>query len=193
MGHTKRARAKPAIPGAGEDIPRHAMRGTWIDPDDIKPDAKKAPRLITGWRSGDPLRRMLVHHASGITAQHISAADKLREAADIAVLGYSAERPLIYVSHLFLPRAGMGHADLARTKAWRVVARAVKLFAVAELEILQAVVLRNISLRAWCAARDPPRSQLVEKRRLLRVLDSLVDHFDAEVQDDLARGRRLPP
>lgn len=149
--------------------------------------------MITGWRSGDPLRRMLVHPRSGITAAHIAAADMLREQVDLATMGYSSARPLIFIASVPLPRFGLSPAALAMVRACRVVARVVKLFSRSELHLLQAVVLANVTLHAWTAHFDPPASPAVEKRKLLGILDKLVAHFDAEVQDDLARGRRLPP
>ena len=169
------------------------MRGSWRDPDDTRPDAKRTPRSITGWRAFCPLRRMLLHPNSGVTAAHIMAADHLREQADLATLGYSGPRPMIFVAQSHLPRTGMGPAALAMTRAQRVVRRVVQLFTPGELLLLQTVVLGNVSVREWTKHQDPPSSQPVEKRRLLVILDQLAEHFDAEIEDDLARGRRLAP
>lgn len=169
------------------------MRASWTDPDDVRPDAKRAPRAITGWRSFDPLRRMLVHANSGISHAHIMAADRLREQVDLATLGYSANRPLIYIAHYHLPRAGMGPAALAQVRAMRAVLRVIKLYTHTELLVLEAIVLRNQSIRAWIATLPIKVDPATVKRCLLYVLDELADHFEAEVAEDLARGRRLTP
>ena len=167
------------------------MRAVWRDPDDVVPGARRAPREIAGWRRFDPLRRMLVHPASGITAQHVMAADMLRELVDLATMGYSADRPLIFVEQTTEPRFGLGPAALAQLRAARAVKRVIKLFPPPQLEMIQTVVLRNVTVRAWAMAVGG--NQAVEKGRLLNVLDILVQHFTAEIDDDLARGRRLQP
>jgi hypothetical protein len=77
--------------------------------------------------------------------------------------------------------------------AVRSVRRAIKLFDTIELLLLEAMVLRNVTLRQWVQSRHPPSSAGPEKRRLLSILDRLAEHYDAEIQDDLARGRRLLP
>jgi hypothetical protein len=136
---------------------------------------------------------MLAHPSSGITAAHIMAADKLRELVDLATLGYSNDRPLIYVQQTPLPRFGLGARAVEELDAARAVRRVIVLFPPLQLALIQAVILRNVSVRAWTSALPPPASQAVEKGKLLAILEILVQHFDAEVQDDLARGRRLPP
>ncbi len=188
----RNAPARPALRLVEEPPSRHAMPSTWRDPDDVTPGARRTPRTITGWRHFDPLRRMLLHPNSGLTAQHVQAADVLRECVDIATLGYSGTRPMIFVAQSHLPRTGMGPAALAMTRAQRVVRRVVKLFTPGELLLLQTVVLGNVSVREWTRHQDPPSSQLVEKRRLLLILDKLAEHFASDIEDDVARGRRLP-
>ena len=169
------------------------MVGRWRDPDDVTPGARRTPREITGWRSFDPLRRMAGHPHSGITAEHIMAADHFREQVDLATLGYSGVRPMIFVAQAHLPRAGMGPAALAQTRAQRVMRRVMRLFSPPQLLMIEQVVLRNMTLRAWTHRHDPPANPVTEKRKLLVILDRLVEHFAAEVEDELARGRRLPP
>jgi hypothetical protein len=169
------------------------MRATWRDPDDLTPGARRAPREINAWRSYCPLRKMSGHPNAGITAAHIMAADKLREAVDVASMGYSADRPLIYVQQMAGHRYGLGRAEQARMSACRVVLRAVRLFHPPQLVMIDAVLLRNMTLRQWCESRVPRGYPKTEKLKLLVILDRLVQHFDSDVADDLARGRRLPP
>ena len=168
------------------------MRASWRDPDDLTPGARRTPKEITGFRTFCPLRRMSGHPNSGITAQHIMAADLLRERVDLASKGFTADRPLIYVAQQPLPRFGMSRAAVAQMRAYRSVRRAIALFTNDQLFIVEAVLLRNMTLRAMCQGFDPPASQPAAKRHLLVILDALVDHFEQDVQDDLARGRRLP-
>jgi len=169
------------------------MPAAWVDPDDIKPDAKHKPAAIAGWRSYDPLRKMAGHPNSGVGQGHILAADKLREQVDLATLGFSALRPLIYVSQFALPRWGLGPAAIAQMRAVRSVRRVVALFSPPQLLLLDAVILRNRTLRAYCLSSDPPASALLTKRVLLLILDRLAEHYDAEIQDEIARGKRLTP
>ena len=169
------------------------MRSEWRDPDDVTPGARRTPRMVAGWRSYDPLRRMLVHPSSGITADHIMAADIVREAVDLAALGYSGDRPLIYVAQSAAPRWGMTKADVARLAADRVVRRVLRIFPASQLMMLEAIVLRNMTLRDWVKTRPPLTNPAVEKGRLLSILDQLVQHFISEIEDDVVSGRRLPP
>ena len=133
------------------------------------------------------------HPHSGITAGHIAAADMLREQVDLATLGYSTVRPLIYVAQFSQPRWGLSRAEAEQMAAVRSVRRAIKLFDTIELLLLEAMVLRNVTLRQWVHSRHPPSSAGAEKRRLMSILDRLAEHYDSEIQDDLARGRRLLP
>ena len=176
-------------PGA----PAALMAGEWRDPSDTTPDARRVPRSVSGWRTYCPLRKMSGHPASGIAAGHIAAADMLREQVDLAMLGYSTVRPLIYVAQFSQPRWGLSRAEVEQMAALRSVRRAIKLFSLAELLMLESIVLRNMTLRQWVQACVPPSSSAIEKRRLLSILDRLAEHYDSEIQDDLARGRRLLP
>jgi hypothetical protein len=173
--------------------PAAIMSATWRDPTDLTPDARRAPRVITGWRGFCPLRRMSAHPNSGITAGHIHAADRLREAIDLAALGYSGTRPLIHVATAAQPRWGLGPAAVAQMRAVRSIRRVAGLCSPGQRVMLDAVVLRNQTLRQWLIGCDPPSTFRREKARLLAVLDLLAEHFDAEVQNDLSLGKRLPP
>jgi hypothetical protein len=169
------------------------MPSEWRDPDDVTPGARRTPRAIAGWRTYDPLRKMMGHAASGISTAHVLAADLLREQVDLALLGFSAARPLIYVAQTPLPRWGLGPAALAQMRAVRSLRRVVGLFSPPQLLMLEVIVLRNITLRQWVLTRDPPSPAREEKRRLLIVLDRLAAHYEGEIESDLASGRRLPP
>lgn len=169
------------------------MRGAWRDPDDVTPNAQRAPKTVAGWRTFDPLRRMAGHPNSGITVEHIMAADMLRERVDLATLGYSAVRPLIYVVQYPLPRWGLGPAAMAQVQAARAVRRVMRAFNDAQLRMLEVIVLGNVTLRAWTLRRNPPSTLGAEKRKLLVVLDRLAEHFASEVREDVAKGRRLVP
>jgi hypothetical protein len=122
---------------------------------------------------------------------HVRAADKLREAVDLATMGFSGQRPLIYVQQVPQPRFGLGPAALAQMRAVRSVRRVVRLFAPPQIDMLDWIVLRNLTLRQWTHRITPKLNAAAERRRLLVILDRLAEHFDAEVQDDIARGRRL--
>jgi hypothetical protein len=170
------------------------MRATWRDPDDITPGARRTPREIHGWRSYDPLRRMLAFATSGVTHAHIAAADKLREQVDLATMGYSAARPLIYVEQQPQPRHGGGAAAVSQVRAARAVRRVIALFSRQQLRMIEAIVLGNMTLRAWTRSLPgQPASQPVEKGKLLAILDVLAQHFASEIRDEIARGKRLPP
>lgn len=185
-------RRRPAAPQPdSEPIPLHAMRAVWRDPDDITPGARRTPREITGFRTFCPLRRMAGDPASGIQAWHIMAADKLRELVDMATLGFSTDRPLIYVQQTTLPRWGLNPAAVAQIKATRSVLRVITLFSRYELRLVEAIVLRNMTVRAWSI--DSGARQGTVKATLLDILDRLAQHFESEIDDELARGRRLTP
>ena len=167
------------------------MLSTWRDPDDITPGARRTPREITGFRSYDPLRKLMMHPNSNVSVAHVMAADKLREAVDIAALGYSGERPLIYVAHQPQPRWGMSKPDIARTAADRIVRRVLRIFPATQIHMIEVVILRNVTVAVW--ARAHKTNQQIEMGRLLSILDRLVQYFESEIDDDLATGRRLPP
>ena len=168
------------------------MRSEWRDPDDITPTARRTARVIQGWRSFCPLRRMAGHPASGITAEHIMGADKLRELVDVAAIGYSGDRPLVYVQTYPQPRMGLSASLVRQVQAARAVQRAVRPYTEAQLAMIEAIILRNTTLRAWTMTRTGAHPN-VEKGRLLAILDLLAQHFEWETADEVARGRRLAP
>jgi hypothetical protein len=82
---------------------------------------------------------------------------------------------------------------MAQMRAVRSVRRVVLLFSAPQLVMIEAIILRNTTLRQWAMTRDPASPVKLEKQRLLIVLERLAQHYDGEVADDLAKGRRLPP
>jgi hypothetical protein len=176
------------------------MRTEWVDPDDIKPTAAKTARKITGYRAYCPLRRMMALPGSDITAAHIMAADKLREAWDIGRLGMTPGREpaALFVALVPQPRTGPGAGDLKQAKAAREVHRAMLLFGLPAQALIVCVILQNQSLRAWCQGFEGVSGGLTlnpktEKQKLMVILDRLAEHFDAEIDNEVARGRRLVP
>jgi hypothetical protein len=172
--------------------PRGMMASEWRDPEDIMPSARRSPRMIKGWRTFCPLRRMSGHPSSCITAQHILAADKLRELVDVATIGYSGERPLIYVQTQALPRTGITASQIAAIQAARAVQRVGRLFTPMQCLMIEAVILQNMTVRAWTKTRTGAHPN-VEKGRLLAILDVLCQHFETEIQQELATGARDMP
>ena len=169
------------------------MPSEWNDPADTTPDARRTPRTVQGWRSYDPLRRMLGHPRSGIEPMHILAADMLREQVDLALLGYAVTRPLIYVQQFSQPRWGLGPDAVKQMRAVRSLRRVVLLFQPPQLLMIEVIILRNTTLTQWAKTRVPAATVKLEKQRLMVVLDRLATHYDGEIMDDLAKGRRLPP
>ena len=184
----------PAVrrrPGLGR-----VMRAEWNDPDDIRPDARRTPRSVSGFRAYCPLRRMAAIRGSAVTSAHIMAADKLREQADLARLGYSAVREMIFVQMAAGPRSGPSPGQRAQAAAARDLARALARFTAAQCEMLAAIILANQSIKAWTEqlGRRPGARRVdpsVETGRLLAILDILAAHYEADVADELHRGRRL--
>jgi hypothetical protein len=161
-----------------------AMRGSWVDPDDIRPTAVRSARTITGYRAMCPLRQML-HRcgaSSSITDDHVIAADRLRGLADAAAIGYSRRRELMPVqSIVFRPSTGPGTAAVRSARAWPALRAALKLFDPGQRRLLTHVVLMNRSVTSWCAVlRDQGLTITVAyaMHRLVVILDALVDHFD---------------
>jgi hypothetical protein len=79
------------LPPEAQRANRRVMPGTWRDPDDVSPSAARTARMVKGWLSYCPLRRMQQRFGvvSGITAEHIAAADHLRRLYDAATLGFT--------------------------------------------------------------------------------------------------------
>jgi hypothetical protein len=176
--------------------PTAVMRLRWRDPDDNSPLARSA-REIDGHRAYCPLRYMQLRHGdrSDITERHIYAADRLRRAYDLAVIGASGPRDMVPVlSIVYGPCSGFSVAATAQPKALREVQRAMALFNGEERALLTKVVLFNYSVLAWCLIRRQhglPGNREAETARLVRCLGRLEQHYAAEIDEDLAKGRLL--
>jgi hypothetical protein len=166
------------------------MRGAWRDPDDVRPNAQHRPREISGYRTYCPLRRMARAHGSQVTERHIAAADLLRAAVDLAVIGASGVLDLAGLGAVFGPVNGPTRAALRQAAAMAEAQRALTRLAPSQRELLTAVVLFNCSLQTWCA-RPPGHNAQVEMGRLLGVLDVLADHYAGEIDRQLAAGHGL--
>jgi hypothetical protein len=158
------------------------------------PAARNPDAPAARWRSYCPLRRLLRQAGSSVTVEHVLAADHLRLLVDLATLGTGAPRgdgePHGMMSG---PVLGPSVGAVAQAHAAADVDRALGRFAAGQRELLVAVVLRSMSVQAWCdllGARQsghPPNAR-VEMGRLLACLDLLAEHFT----DAVAAGRRDP-
>jgi hypothetical protein len=185
----------PAVRQHVREGPTSVMRASWRDPDDLRPTAARSAREIAGFRSFCPLRWMLRRHggATAITERHILAADRLRAAADITAYGFTGERELLPINAIaYGPRTQPAADFMVRSRARAELLRAIALFRADDRLLLVAVVLLNRSITAWVTemrAAGGIGEPEVEMRRLIAVLDRLVEHYAAEIDDDLARGR----
>ena len=170
-----------------EGGPTAVMRSEWRDPDDIKPDARHKPREIDGYRTYCPLRRMARQTGSQITLRHIAAADALRLAVDLAVIGAQGDREQ-FIRALYGPVSGPGKAAMRQTAAIREAERALRQILPGYRALLTEIVLFNRSLAAWCAMVNPARNPQIEMGRLLGILDQLAAHYASEIDRALARG-----
>jgi hypothetical protein len=161
------------------DGPAGVMRDRWRDPSDTRPTAAARPRLVTGYRSSCPLRRMAAAKKSHITDIHIVAADHFRTMYDLAYLGYTMTADGVKVAAGYGPRPGPSQAAHAQSAARGSVQRALARFAPPQTAMLTAIVLQNSSLYAWCA--EGRLNASVEMGKLIAILDILADHYDREV------------
>src|SRR5271165_4429934 len=84
-------------PPAVRLVNQSVMRSEWVDPDAFRPTAARTAKTIAGWRTYCPLRRMLGVKGTSVTVEHVMAADKLRQAADGIVFGFSGRREILPV------------------------------------------------------------------------------------------------
>jgi hypothetical protein len=186
----------PAVRRLAREGAAAVARHDWADPDDTRPSAARVARRVQGWRTFCPLRRMQGSSSSGIIAEHVAAADKLRELVDLARLGYSGDRANIFVHLTPQPRTTLGAAGMAQAAAGRAVTRALALFTPGQRLMLLSVILTNQSLQSWSQDRASITgravSAAVEKGRLLALLDLLAAHFAAEIDEEVEAGIRLP-
>jgi len=173
--------------------PRKSMRARWTDPDQSGlSSARRTPRTVTGFRRFDPIRKLYARKTSGVTLEHIAAADKLRELVDISALGFTALRSLILTLQFRQPSAGLNRAALARNRAHRSLLRVLRRFRMNQLEMIDRIILSGMTLKQWVEAsfdRDGP----TEHAKLLAILDRLAEHFKSEIAQEIASGRRLKP
>jgi len=176
------------------------MRGSWRDPDDVTPNASKYAREISGWRTFDPLRKMVAQQGSQVTTQHIAACDILREAADVAALGYTGLGQLDgapVTDARYGPKTGPANRSVAQIRALAVYQRAMRLFICpGQLRLIHAVILGNSTLQRWCIAEGERLGvtirPAVEMGRLLSILDMLAAHFGTDIKEAVDRGDLLP-
>lgn len=186
---------EPDVPAVVRLLNHTAMRAEWSDPDDLNPLRRNA-RQIRGYRSWCSLRRMAVNANSGISAEHIHAADKLREDVDLTRYGLTGNRePFQFIDHVIAPRSGPSQAEQARVAAARSVWRVLRIFTLDQQRMLAVVVLHNHTVQDWVRMREAETDRRidrnVEKGRLLGILDLLVQHLGTEVDEELRLGRRL--
>lgn len=165
------------------------MRASWRDPDDLRPNARRA-REITGWRTFCPLRRMALARGSQIDEQHIVAADLFRLTYDRATIGESGTTMMPIGSGIAGPRSGPAAGALAGVAAARDVQRVKRRFPETQWLMLVFVVLQNRTLAAWCGLLQDTNPQ-VEMGRLLSALEMLVEHYRFEVDLTLAADRLI--
>jgi len=177
--------------------PTAVLRSSWRDPSDTSPTAAKTARQVSGWRTFCPLRRMASGRSSNITEMHIHAADMLRQAADAAGIGFSAEKDEMPVTSItYGPKPGPGPAALASAKAARTFDRAWKLFPPSQQPMVVGIILRNWAVEYWCQMESDRTGRRmdpkIEMGKLVAVLELLVEHYRTEIENGLANGRIIP-
>lgn len=100
---------------------------------------------------------------------------------------------MVFIARCALPRWGLGPAAVAQLRAARDIRRVARLFSAAQLALIDAILLRNLSLREWSRSATPPLHPATEKRSLMVVLYMLAEYYDTELKEDLDNGRRLAP
>jgi hypothetical protein len=200
MRHSRKAAA--TLPALATDDPPYRRRHRdgpaallhteWRDPDDTNPNHRQA-RQINGYRTFCPLRRMFRLTGTQITERHILAADKLRTAIDAATIGFSAERDLSLsvTAIMFGPLLGPSRNALLQAQAWRTARRALGIFTDEQRRMLTHVLLENRTIQSWAQSYEPPRNQQVEMGKLLAIVEILTLHFEAEIDEDIKRGRGI--
>jgi len=178
--------------------PTAAMRGSWADPDDMTPSARKSARLVTGHRTFCPLRWCLKRHGSqsSITPEHIAAADILRGHVDLAVIGrggvwWPEGLMLGMAGHLYGTPSGPSATAVGNLRSYRAARRALALYRPQERRLMTFVVLLNNAIARWVATqvRDGQKTDAhTEQVRLVGCLDRLVAHYASEVDKLISRG-----
>jgi hypothetical protein len=177
--------------------PTALLRSSWRDPTDTSPTAAKTARQVSGWRTYCPLRRLAAGRSSNITEMHIHAADMLRQAADAAGIGFSAEKDDMPVTSIvYGPKPGPGPAALASDKAARTLERDWKLFAPSQHAMIRGIILRNWAVEHWCKVEAERTDRRIDPRlemgKLVAILEVLAEHYRTEIDEGLTNGRILP-
>jgi hypothetical protein len=169
------------------------MSAEWFDPDDLRPNSARHQRRLKGWRAFCSLRRIQMAGGGLISDRHIMAADKLRERADIALLGFTGANGGGVGPG---PRSGPSMAAMAQVLAGEDIRRALRPFSRGQRDMLVYVVLLNHSIASWCEhdrEEDAPAGENVKIAlgRLVALLDILVEHYRLDVDADIRAGERL--
>jgi len=170
------------------------VQANWTDPDDVRPDAKRKPRQIEGWRTLCVLRH--IEQVGGdIEPRHIRAGDWLRQRFDLATKGLSSPRELYEGgSHVAPgPRAGPSAGAIASAMADSEVQVALRPFSFEQCRLLSAIVLENMAIQKWAAAeserRDRRVSASIEQGKLIAILEILAKRQEGEIEEAVDRGR----
>lgn len=164
--------------------PTGVMKGSWRDPDDIRPGAARRAREITGYRSYCPLRRMAAMKHSQVTERHIIGADQYRLAVDITVFGCSGGRNIAGGHTGFGPIAGPSAAAAMQARCAREVARLLARIPLAHRAMLTEIIILNRSLHNWCS-QQRGRESGKEMGKLIVILDIIEDHFASDIDTAL--------
>ena len=102
----------------------------------------------------------------------------------------------MYVAVTPQPGSGPGRTEVARARASHVVQRAMRLFTDGQRLMLTTIVLDNQPCSRWTAMRTEAtgvrHDPNIEKGKLVAILDVLANHFETEIDNELAQGKRLP-
>jgi len=171
----------PSGPPRAQQTHGKAMRASWRDPDDLRPNARRV-REITGWHTFDPLRIMAKDPSSSVTEEHIRAADYLRWLSDIAAGGLCSRDNILPIgASVHLPRLGPTSAAQRSERAGRDFIRAMKRFSTETRWLILCIVIWNRTLEEWC--RERQRLLRTETERLMGALDLLAEHFSTEIDE----------
>jgi hypothetical protein len=159
-------------------INQTAMRGEWLDPDDLRPNVRTG-RTVSGHRAYCPLRWCLRRHGarSSFSKDHIVAADKLRGYFDGARLGYGGLMDWMPITaKLYRPMLGPDRRSLRQWQARRQFDRAWSLFDDPARAMLASVVLMNVAVGPTAETLGITKAQATE--RLVAALERLCEHWD---------------
>jgi hypothetical protein len=154
------------------------QRGTWVDPEDLRPNASKGPRLIHGHRAFCPLRRCRARHGDRtFSEEHCLAADRLRGFYDGARLGFQGMRDWRPVQAIaYRPSTGPSTTAMRQLRCRQQFDRAWSLFDQQSRAVLVLVVLKNLGTTIAAEALGISKNLL--SQRLVEALDRLVEFWD---------------